>query len=196
MRALGVDPGSRATGYGIVESRGRELILIAAGVIRPPEGALAARLSHIHAELLQLIETWHPELVAVEAVFTAHNARSALVLGHARGVALAACGRAGLDVAEYAPAQVKSAVVGSGRASKPQVQQMVRAILSLPRAPAADAADALAVAICHLHGAPLRAAIQRAAGPAKPSSSLATLGSRGKVRRAISTAPSRPRTPS
>ncbi len=162
MRTLGVDPGSRATGYGVLELEGRSLRMLTSGVIRPGEGPLAQRLSHVHARLLELIAVWQPQQVALEAVFVASNARSALVLGQARGAALAAFGQAGLPVVEYSPAEVKGAVVGNGRASKPQVQQMVRAILSLARAPVADAADALAAAICHLHRAPLQAAIAAA----------------------------------
>jgi crossover junction endodeoxyribonuclease RuvC len=162
VRALGVDPGSRATGYGVLELQGRSLHVLASGVIRPGEGPLAQRLSCIHARLLELIAEWKPEQVALEAVFVASNPRSALVLGQARGAALAAFGHAGLPVTEYSPAEVKSAVVGNGRASKPQVQQMVRAILALSRAPVADAADALAAAICHLHRTPLQTAIAAA----------------------------------
>ena len=162
MRTLGVDPGSRATGYGVLELQGRSLRLLASGVIRPAEAPLALRLASIQTRLRELIEVWQPEQVALEAVFVARNARAALVLGHARGAALAACGLASLAVSEYSPAEVKAAVVGQGRASKAQVQQMVRTILALARAPAADAADAVAVAICHLHRAPLRDAIAAA----------------------------------
>jgi crossover junction endodeoxyribonuclease RuvC len=162
LRTLGVDPGSRATGYGVLELEGRSLRMLASGVIRPGDGSLAQRLCFIHAGLLELIALWQPQQVALEAVFVANNPRTALVLGQARGAALAAFGQAGLTVIEYTPAEVKGAVVGNGRASKPQVQQMVRAILSLARAPVADAADALAAAICHLHRAPLQAAIAAA----------------------------------
>lgn len=162
MRTLGVDPGSRATGYGVLELEGRSLRLLASGVIRLPDQPIALRLATIHARLRELIELWRPDQVALEAVFVARNPRAALVLGQARGAALAACGHAGLTVNEYSPAEVKSAVVGQGRASKAQVQQMVRAILALARAPAADAADAVAVAICHLNRAPLREAIAAA----------------------------------
>lgn len=170
MRALGVDPGSRATGYGVLELEGRSLRLLASGVIRPAEQPLALRLASIHARLAELIELWRPDQVALETVFLARNARAALVLGQARGAALAACGQAGLAVSEYSPAEVKGAVVGQGRASKSQVQEMVRAILALARAPAADAADAVAVAICHLHRAPLREAI--AAAERRPDEAL------------------------
>ena len=162
MRALGVDPGSRATGYGVLELQGRSLRVLASGVIRTPEGPLAQRLACIHARLIELIEFWQPQQVALESVFVARNARAALVLGQARGAALAAFGQAGVPVSEYSPAEVKGAVVGQGRASKQQVQQMVRAILSLSSSPLADAADALAAAICHLHRAPLRSAIAAA----------------------------------
>ena len=155
MRILGIDPGSRATGFGVVEFEGSLLRHVASGVIRPPEGALAARLAHIFAELERVIAATRPDGSALEAVFASHNARSALVLGHARGAALLACGRAGLDVGEYAPAQVKTAVAGYGAAAKTQVQRMVQKLLGLPESPASDAADALAVAICHGHSARL-----------------------------------------
>jgi len=152
MRILGIDPGSRATGYGLILFEGNRLLHIDNGVIRPPEKFdLARRLLHIDQELAQVISRYTPECAAVEQVFVAHNAQSALKLGQARGVALLAAAKAGLEVAEYTPMQVKSAVVGYGRAGKSQVQQMVRALLNLPEIAQEDASDALAVAICHAH---------------------------------------------
>ena len=151
MRILGIDPGSRATGYGVVELDGSALCHVESGVIRPPKAALAVRLAHIFGELERVIAATRPDTGALEAIFASHNARSALVLGHARGAALLACGRAGLEVGEYAPSQVKGAVVGYGAAAKSQVQRMVQKLLGLPESPASDAADALAVAICHGH---------------------------------------------
>lgn len=162
MRILGVDPGTRATGYGVVEfgpspsepARGgaRGLRRVAGGVIRPDSGApLGERLAGIHAELCALIERFQPDGTAVENVFSARNARSALTLGHARGVALAALATSGLETGEYSPSQVKLAVVGHGAAAKPQVQRMVQRLLGLEKLPAADEADALAIAICHGH---------------------------------------------
>jgi len=152
MRILGIDPGSRATGYGLVLCEGNRLHHIDNGVIRPPEKAdLATRLLYIQQGLAAVIDRYTPECAAVEQVFVAHNVQSALKLGQARGVALLSAAQAGLEVAEYTPMQVKSAVVGYGRAAKGQVQQMVKALLNLPEIAQEDASDALAVAICHAH---------------------------------------------
>jgi crossover junction endodeoxyribonuclease RuvC len=156
VRIFGIDPGSERTGYGCVEADGRRLTLVSVGVIRArPEDALPDRLARIHAELSALIGAARPAAVAIESIFHAVNARSALKLGHARGVAVLAAAQAGCAVIEYAPTEVKRAVVGYGRADKPQVQQMVKLLLGLARVPSPhDAADALAVAICHLHSVP------------------------------------------
>ena len=141
-------------GYGVVDLNGSRITYVAGGVIRPREPALSGRLSRILAELTRVIDDTRPDEVALEAVFVSRNPRSALLLGHARGVALAACGAAGIPTAEYAPAAVKAAVVGYGRASKQQVQQMVQRLLGLEKVPATDEADALAVGICHGHSRP------------------------------------------
>ena len=156
MRIFGIDPGSERTGYGCVESDGRRHRLVTCGAIAaPPGAALPERLSRIYRELSALLRTAQPECVAIENLFHAANARSALKLGHARGVAMLAAVEAGCEVVEYTPSEVKRAVVGYGRAEKPQVQMMVKLLLNLPAAPSPhDAADALAVAICHLHNAP------------------------------------------
>ena len=151
MRILGVDPGTRATGYGVVELDGSRLRRVAGGVIRPRAGPLGARLAGIQAVLSKIITEFEPDASAVENVFSARNPRSALTLGHARGVALAAFAASGLETGEYTPSQVKLAVVGHGAAAKPQVQRMVQQLLGLAEPPAADEADALAVAICHGH---------------------------------------------
>lgn len=152
MRILGIDPGSRATGYGLIEQQGNRLIHLDNGAIFTRSGDdLALRLQRIYAELTRLIHEFRPEAVAVEQVFMAKNPASALKLGHARGVALLAGVNADLPVAEYSALQVKSAVVGYGRAAKTQVQQMTRTLLNLPEIAQEDAADALAVAICHAH---------------------------------------------
>ena len=151
MRILGIDPGSRATGYGVVRLEGSQLQRLGGGVIRCPRGTLAERLARIDREVAEVLASFTPDVAALESVFTARNMRTALLLGHARGVALAACGRAGLEAAEYAPTQVKLAVVGYGAADKAQVQRMVQLLLSLPEAPPTDEADALALAICHAH---------------------------------------------
>jgi crossover junction endodeoxyribonuclease RuvC len=156
VRILGIDPGSERTGYGCVETDGRRHRLVVCGAITAAAGdSFPHRLARIHRELTAVLLKTRPECVAVESVFHAVNARSALKLGHARGVAILAAVEAGCIVTEYTPAEVKRAVVGYGRADKRQVQQMVKLLLGLERAPSPhDAADALAVAICHLHSAP------------------------------------------
>ena len=153
MKIFGIDPGSERTGYGCVETDGRRHQLIACGAITATAGdPFPQRLARIHRELAALLASHQPECVAVESLFHAVNARSALKLGHARGVAILAAVEAGCDVVEYTPAEVKRAVVGYGRAEKHQVQQMIKLLLGLSKAPTPhDASDALAVAICHLH---------------------------------------------
>ncbi len=157
VRVLGLDPGSRACGWGVVESRGRELVLVEAGTIRPPaRGEFARRLLFIHQRLAELIARTGPAEAAVEGVFSAGNRRSALMLGHARGVALLAAAEAGLSVYEYPPAQVKKALVGAGRADKEQVRAMVARLLRRSEDMGLDTSDALAVAITHIHSRTLR----------------------------------------
>jgi crossover junction endodeoxyribonuclease RuvC len=151
-RILGVDPGLRLTGFGLVERTGHKIIYITSGVIRTPDGALPLRLKAILESLAQVILEHRPEQVAVEKVFVNVNPASTLLLGQARGAAICAAVSSGLPVSEYTALQVKQAVVGNGHAAKEQVQQMVRRLLNLPGEPAADAADALACAICHAHG--------------------------------------------
>jgi crossover junction endodeoxyribonuclease RuvC len=152
---LGIDPGSERTGYGCVDGDGRRPRLVRCGAVRTTAGAtFPDRLSIIYRALSALIADARPDCVVIENVFHAANARSALRLGHARGVAMLAAVESGLDVFEYTPAEVKRAVVGYGRAEKPQVGQMVKLLLGLDRVPTPhDASDALAVAICHLHRA-------------------------------------------
>jgi len=156
VRIFGIDPGSGRTGYGCVETDGRRYRLVACGAITAIAGdAFPQRLARIHRELSRLLSDCHPECVAVENVFHGINARSALTLGQARGVAMLAAVEAGCEIVEYSPAEVKRAVVGYGRADKRQMQQMVKMLLGLEKAPSPhDAADALAVAICHLHSRP------------------------------------------
>jgi crossover junction endodeoxyribonuclease RuvC len=149
MRILGIDPGSNATGFGVVERRGADVVHVAHGVIRPRGEGLSARLGELYTCVLDVLDLHAPEVAAVEQVFVAASPRSALVLGQARGAVLSALGSAGLPVREYAAAQVKQAVTGNGRAAKAQVQRMVRRLLALDGAPGADAADALAVALHH-----------------------------------------------
>jgi crossover junction endodeoxyribonuclease RuvC len=167
VRIFGIDPGSVRTGYGCVESDGSRHRLVVCGAIAAPARLpFPERLFAIHDGLRRLIAETRPDAVAVEALFHAVNARSALQLGHARGVALLAACQAGVPVAEYAPAEVKRAVVGYGRAEKLQVQRMIALLLGLDQAPQPyDASDALAVAICHLHAA-VPAAVREATAPA------------------------------
>jgi crossover junction endodeoxyribonuclease RuvC len=159
MRVFGIDCGTNCTGYGVVDVQsGRletRLIAVAAGGLKlSKDQPLSMRLAYIFAELTALLELHRPDVVAVEEVFYSVNAKSALKLGHVRGVALLAAAMRGLPVAEYAPLTIKSAVVGYGLAQKSQVQFMVARLLNLDRSPEpADAADALAIAICHVHTA-------------------------------------------
>jgi crossover junction endodeoxyribonuclease RuvC len=150
MIVLGVDPGSMRTGYGAIETDGRRHRLVEMGVLAPGTGIyLPEKLRHIHAGVFALIERLSPEVLAVEDVFHAANTRTALVLGHVRGVVLLAGAQAGLDVHEYPPATVKQQVTGFGRAEKSQVAFMVTRMLALPQAAEpGDATDALAVALC------------------------------------------------
>lgn len=152
MRVLGVDPGSRFMGYGVVEERRGRLTHVAHGVIKVDADApLHERLLVLHAELTGALRQLKPEAVAVEGVFTFRNARSALVLGHARGVALLAAAQAGLPVFEYPPAKVKRSVGAGGADGKDAIARMVCSLLGLEEIERADASDALAVALCHLN---------------------------------------------
>ncbi len=152
MRVLGVDPGSRFMGYGVVEERRGRLVHVGHGVIKvDAEAALHLRLKELHGALETALRLYRPQAVAVEGVFTHRNARSALVLGHARGVALLAAAQAGLPVYEYAPAKVKKAVGAGGADGKDAVARMVRTFLKIDELERADASDALAVALCHLN---------------------------------------------
>ena len=153
VRILGIDPGLGLTGYGVIEKDGAAIVYVASGRIRTQEQApLAARLATILQGLAEVVEQFHPAQAAIEQVFVNVNPRSTLLLGQARGAAICAAVSAGLPVAEYSAMQVKQSVVGQGRASKEQVQEMVKRLLRLSAHPATDAADALACAICHAHG--------------------------------------------
>ncbi len=177
MRVFGIDCGSETTGYGVVETlhfsgragHSHDLASIAFGGISPPKKlALPARLAFVHSRLEALLAEHQPDIVAVEEVFYSVNAKSALKLGHVRGIALLAIANAGLPLAEYAPLTIKSTVTGYGLAQKEQVQFMVARLLNLPEPPQpADAADALAIAICHIRHAQTLAA-QLPARPAAP----------------------------
>jgi len=157
LRILGIDPGLRSTGFGVIDQDGQRLIYVTSGCVRSGEGELASRLKAILEGLREVIAEHRPREVAIEKVFVNTNPQSTLLLGQARGTAICAAVLAGLAIAEYTALQVKQAVVGSGHAKKEQVQHMVRRLLALPGNPSADAADALACAICHAHGARLGA---------------------------------------
>jgi crossover junction endodeoxyribonuclease RuvC len=158
MRILGIDPGSNATGYGVVERDGNRLCHVAHGTLRPRGATPALRLHELHELVRDVVRHHEPDAAAVERVFVATSPRSALVLGQARGAVLAALGGLALGVTEYAPAEIKQAVTGSGRADKRQVAVMVRRLLGLARLPETDhAADALAAAIGHAQAGALRA---------------------------------------
>jgi crossover junction endodeoxyribonuclease RuvC len=173
MVILGIDPGSRATGYGIIESRDGRLRPIGYGILRPPvAGNYLERLPHLEAAVASLLDRHTPGCVAIEDVFHARNSRAALLLGHARAVALLPALRRSLPVATYAARLVKKAVAGHGGAEKDQVRRMVRLLLNLPREPLAlDASDALAVAICHAHTAALarRVRVEQPAAGRRPA---------------------------
>jgi len=152
-RVLGIDPGSETTGYGIIDTDGRNYHVVEYGAIRAPQNTpFHLRLLNISEKLEAIIARAKPDVVSLEESFYAANVKTAMKLGHVRGVALVAAARAGLPIFEYSPLEVKSATVGYGRAEKHQVQEMVRIILNLPQAPQPhDAADALAIAVCHIH---------------------------------------------
>ena len=166
MRIFGIDPGSKRTGYGCVDTDGSRCRLVVCGAITvPARTPFPDKLTCIYDALASLLARHRPAWVAVEDVFFARNARSALKLGHVRGAALLAASKAGLPVAEYAPTEVKRAVVGYGRADKRQVQQMITLLLGLDEAPSPqDVSDALAIAVCHAHTASSPQARARPAG--------------------------------
>ena len=178
-RILGIDPGSVVTGWGMVEAVGNSLSHVAHGTIATA-GAReqAARLDRIYRHIEEVIESYRPDGVCVERVFFARNAQSALKLGQARGVALLAAAQKNLTVHEYAAVEIKAAVVGYGHATKQQVQMMIGSLLRLTGKLPADAADALAAAICHLHMRTFRACLAEALPRSIPS-----LSSRGPIRR-------------
>ena len=170
MRILGIDPGSVATGFGVVDSKAGKLIHVVHGTLRPtPRSSPAERLHYLHQAISEVVRDHAPDAAVVEQVFVSASARSALVLGQARGVALAAVGAGGRAVAEYSASRIKLAVTGNGRAGKAQVQNMVQRLLELDRVPAQDAADALAAAICHANAGRIGALTQAARLPAKRS---------------------------
>ena len=151
MKILGIDPGLRTTGFGVIEQNGSKLSYIASGTIKTPDGELPQRLKVILASVGEVIATYRPDCAAIEKVFVNVNPHSTLLLGQARGAAICALVQADLAVAEYTALQVKQSVAGHGRAQKQQVQDMVQRLLALPGLPGSDAAVALGVAICHAH---------------------------------------------
>lgn len=151
MKILGIDPGLRVTGFGVITKQGNKLSYIASGTIRTPDADLPQRLKTILDGVSEVITSYQPDCAVIEKVFVNVNPQSTLLLGQARGAAICALVKANLNVAEYTALQVKQAVVGQGKAHKEQVQDMVQRLLLLSGTPSSDAADALAVAICHAH---------------------------------------------
>ncbi len=154
LRLLGIDPGSRVTGFGVIEVSLTRIRYLGSGCIRMEQHALPQRLREIYAGICEVIACHHPTILAVEKVFMHKNPDSALKLGQARGVAMVAAINHGLEVVEYTANQIKKTVSGQGHADKQQIQHMVKILLQLPQAPPSDAADALAAAICHAHHVP------------------------------------------
>jgi crossover junction endodeoxyribonuclease RuvC len=168
MIILGIDPGLRTTGFGVIEKQGNRLRYVASGTIKTgTEGALPPRLKVILTGVSEIVATYRPACAAIEKVFVNVNPQSTLLLGQARGAAITALVGADLDVAEYTPTQVKQAVVGTGKAVKAQVQDMVARLLKLPGLPGTDAADALGIAICHANSQDVLALMGTVA-PANP----------------------------
>lgn len=149
MNILGIDPGSVVTGFGVIRQEGNKQIYIASGCIKIGNKPWVQRLTQIYADITEIVQQYLPEQAAIEQVFVGKSVSSALKLGHARGVAMLALAKLGVTIAEYSPRTIKQAVVGNGAAEKTQVQYMVKTMLGLDLTPAADAADALAIAICH-----------------------------------------------
>ena len=165
MRILGIDPGSQITGYGVVEKLGSRLVHVDnGGIFTHPADAFPEKLRTIFAGILELIGRHRPDCVALENIFVAKNVKSSFQLGHARGAVMVAAAQQSLKVYEYPPTSVKLAVTGYGRASKDQIQQMVKRLLKLPETTYHDASDALAVAICHLHSSPAEGRAKSAGG--------------------------------
>ena len=164
VRVLGIDPGSQRTGFGILDAVGPRLTYVASGVIRTDKGEFADRLCEIFRCVRSIVAEYRPQEIAIERVFVNRNPDSALKLGQARGAAICGTADAKADIYEYATRQIKQAVVGSGSAEKSQVQMMMRSILKLDGPVSADAADALAAAVCHALRGRVRASLQRAGG--------------------------------
>jgi crossover junction endodeoxyribonuclease RuvC len=156
IRLIGIDPGSRITGYGVVDTDGYRHKYVTSGFIKINADTLGDKLGIIFGEVSKIVTTWKPESMAIEQVFVKRNVDSALKLGQARGAAICAAVQAELPIGEYTPRAIKKAVVGSGAADKQQVQQMIQRLLGLDELPQSDEADALAIAICHAHHIKIR----------------------------------------
>ena len=170
MRWIGIDPGLRTTGFGVIDVEGQRLTYVASGTIESgdPAKGLPDRLGTLYQGVKEVLDTYRPESAAIEEVFLNVNPRSTLMLGQARGAVIAALVSANLPVSEFSALRVKQAIVGTGRAAKPQVQEMVKRLLRLSRAPGSDASDALGVAICAAHHAQIPQAITSAASNLTP----------------------------
>jgi len=170
MRWIGIDPGLRTTGFGVIDVEGQRLTYVASGTIESgdPAKGLPDRLGTLYQGVKEVLDTYRPESAAIEEVFLNVNPRSTLMLGQARGAVIAALVSANLPVSEFSALRVKQAIVGTGRAAKPQVQEMVKRLLRLSRAPGSDASDALGVAICAAHPAQIPRAITSAASNLTP----------------------------
>lgn len=163
LRVLGIDPGSRVTGFGVVDFTGDSPAYVASGAVGSAEGTFAERLRTIFRSVSDIVAEYQPQVVAIESVFVSRNAGSALKLGHARSAAICATFAFDVIVAEYSPRQIKQAVVGTGAATKEQIQHMVISLLGLDGSPSTDAADALAAAICYGHQRRMRARLDERA---------------------------------
>jgi crossover junction endodeoxyribonuclease RuvC len=183
MRILGIDPGSRTTGFGVVDVDGPRICYVASGVIRTSAGELSQRIQEIVAGVSEVAQTYRPDISAIEQVFVNVNPKATLMLGQARGAAIAALVLAELPVTEYTALQVKLSVVGYGKAKKEQVQEMVARLLQLSGVPGTDAADALACAICHAHAGKMAASLNRLALAANTVLGQRSMGGAVKTRR-------------
>ncbi|HUL01565.1 MAG TPA: crossover junction endodeoxyribonuclease RuvC [Nitrospirota bacterium] len=184
MRVLGVDPGTITSGYGVVAEEDHKLFHVVSGGISPSaKQPFPTRLKRIYEELIKVIEQYRPHVIVVEDLFVSKNIKSALKLGHARGVALLAAVNSGLPVYEYTPLEVKLAVVGNGKAEKKQVQFMVKTLLDLQKVPhPTDAADALAAAICHIHSSRLREMLRNPSSLRQAGRGVGSLMGSGRTR--------------
>lgn len=167
MRILGIDPGLRRTGFGVIDTQANQMAYVASGIIKTDGKELASRLGTIHRGITELVQTYQPDESTIEKVFVNVNPQTTLLLGHARGAAISALVLADLPVHEYTALQLKQAVTGHGHADKKQIQSMVMRLLTLPSEPSTDAADGLACAICHINSASLTKRLQSQTGSSR-----------------------------